>query len=104
MTTNQGLVNNFELEIKSVLNCNYIIDPNHSRSSYSATCSEMVSIPLSDDNGITKKQIAWEFDLLQKAYEVNVVARKDRNSRIIWIGKGSSAKEAYANLTLDRGL
>lgn len=90
---------NFELNIKSILDFDYTMSVD-SRSSYLATCDD-VSIPLNDDNdkGKAKKQIAWCFDLLQRNYEVNIVARSSDNSRSVWIGKGMSAKEAYANLS-----
>ena len=89
---------NFESDIKSILDFDYTMSVD-SRSTYLATCDD-VSIPLNDDDdeGKSKKQIAWCFDLLQRNYEVNIVARSSDNSRSVWIGRGMSAKEAYANL------
>jgi hypothetical protein len=55
---------------------------------------------LSDDNGQVEKQIAWSFDTLQKTYELCVVAKAKsiQGARTVWVGKGSSAKEAYVRL------
>ncbi|MGL5879821.1 MAG: hypothetical protein ACRC2V_18855 [Xenococcaceae cyanobacterium] len=96
---NQLTLDNFESNIKSVLDFDYTVRVN-SRSTYLATCDDVL-IPLNDDDskGKAKKQIAWGFDLLQEDYEVNVVmSSSDNSSRSVWKGKGMSAKEAYANL------
>ncbi len=96
MIVDNAALNSFKLEVKTILELDYTVEVD-SRSSYLATCND-VSIPLADDDGVTKKQITWSFDLLQNTYEINIVARSSDNSRIVWIGKGASAKEAYANL------
>ena len=93
---NNPRLNHFESQIKSILDFDYHMSVN-SRSSYLGVCND-ISLPLAGDDGVATKQIAWGFDLLQGTYELNVVARSSETERSVWIGKGMSAQEAYANL------